>query len=46
MDSGAKHVAFIRCSEEVEPTQLVHRMLSDINTTKVKKSRCVRNPAE
>lgn len=39
LDSGAKHVVFIRCSEEIDPTQLVHTMLMDIHTTKVMKSR-------
>lgn len=39
MSSGAKHVVFIRCSSGVDPTQLVHTMLSDIHTTKTVKSR-------
>lgn len=39
VDSGTKHVVFIRCLEEVDPPQLVHHMLSDIASSGVKKSR-------
>ena len=39
MDAGAKHVVFIRCSEQVDTTELVYTILSDIHTTKIKKSR-------
>lgn len=39
MNSGAKHVVFIKCSPEINPTELVHSMLSDIHTTKIRKSR-------
>ena len=41
MDTGVKHLVFIRCSEEVDPTQLVHAILSDAYETNVKKSRFV-----
>ena len=41
MSSGAKHVVFIRCSDEVDPTHLVHSMLSDIHATKLAKSRYI-----
>ena len=39
VNSGAKHVVFIRCLEDVDPCQLVHHMLTDIATTGVRKSR-------
>jgi len=39
VNSGAKHVVFIKCREPVEPCQLVHYMLSDMLSTKVHKSR-------
>ena len=39
MNSGAKHVIFIKCSEEVDPIRLVHFMLKDIHTTQIRKSR-------
>ena len=39
VNTGAKHVVFIRCLEEVDPCQLVHHMLSDIATSGVRKSR-------
>ena len=39
VDTGAKHVVFIRCLEEVVPCELVHHMLSDIASSGVKKSR-------
>ena len=42
VNSGAKHVVFIKCREPVEPCQLVHYMLSDMLSTKVHKSRCVK----
>ena len=37
--TGAKHVVFVRCLEEVDPCQLVHHMLSDIASSGVRKSR-------
>ena len=39
VNTGAKHVVFIRCLEEVDPCQLVHHMLSDIAASGLKKSR-------
>ena len=39
VNTGAKHVVFIRCLEEVDPCHLVHHMLSDIVDSGVKKSR-------
>ncbi len=39
VNSGARHVVFIQCSSEVDPTELVHTMLSDIHATKIAKSR-------
>lgn len=41
MNSGAKHVVFIRCRDPVDPCRLVHHMLSDMLSTRVHKSRCV-----
>ncbi len=39
VNSGARHVVFIKCSEQVDPVKLVHFMLSDIHTTQTNKSR-------
>ncbi len=39
MDTGAKHLVFIRCSDEVDPAQLVHSILQDAYDTKIGKSR-------
>ena len=39
MNTGAKHLVFIKCSDEVDPAQLVHKILTDALETKVKKAR-------
>ena len=39
VNTGAKHVVFIKCQEEVDPSVLVHHILSDIVDSGVKKSR-------
>ena len=40
--SGAKNVVFIECRAPVDPSQLVHCILSDIKETGVQKTRSVR----
>ena len=41
INSGAKHVIFIKCHSPVDPVELVHYILSDVMKTKQHKSRCV-----
>ena len=36
VNSGAKHVVFIKCRDPVDPCLLVHHMLSDMLSTQVK----------
>lgn len=43
VNTGAKHVVFIRCLEEIDPCRLVHHILTDIASSGVKKSRYVDN---
>ena len=40
INSGAKHVVFIKCQPPVDPVELVHYILSDVMKTKQHKSRC------
>ena len=43
INSGAKHVVFIKCRPPVDPVELVHYTLSDVLKTKQHKSRYMIN---
>ena len=41
LSSGAKNLVFIRCGDEVDPCELVHRILCDARDEGVRKTRWV-----